>query len=214
MIYLVILIVFIILSFLSEKIIYKLDNSLDKNLINKVLIFLPNMIIPILIYNKYETSMQTLSYMMLVPFLIIISIMDFRTIYVYDIVILSGIIMQSVILLLSKELRMGLMGNIKGLCIGAILSYFLAKITKSLGDGDILFYGLCAFVLGEKYCLYLIFLSFIIGSIYGIFILLTRKKSIKSEIPFTPFISLATILIILTQDNIINLYFDILSRNL
>ena len=214
MIYLVILIVFIILSFLSEKIIYILDNSLDKNLINKVLIFLPNMIIPILIYNKYETSMQTLSYMMLVPFLIIISIMDFRTIYVYDIVILSGIIMQSVILLLSKELRMGLMGNIKGLCIGAILSYFLAKITKSLGDGDILFYGLCAFVLGKKYCLYLIFLSFIIGSIYGIFILLTRKKSIKSEIPFTPFISLATILIILTQDNIINLYFDILSRNL
>ena len=103
MIYLVILIVFIILSFLSEKIIYKLDNSLDKNLINKVLIFLPNMIIPILIYNKYETSMQTLSYMMLVPFLIIISIMDFRTIYVYDIVILSGIIMQSVILLLSKN---------------------------------------------------------------------------------------------------------------
>ena len=214
MIYLVILIVFIILSFLSEKIIYKLDNSLDKNLINKVLIFLPNMIIPILIYNKYETSMQTLSYMMIVPFLIIISIMDFRTIYVYDIVILSGIIMQSVILLLSKELRMGLMGNIKGLCIVAILSYFLAKITKSLGDGDILFYGLCAFVLGKKYCLYLIFLSFIIGSIYGIFILLTRKKSIKSEIPFTPFISLATILIILTQDNIINLYFDILSRNL
>ena len=214
MIYLVILIVFIILSFLSEKIIYKLDNSLDKNLINKVLIFLPNMIIPILIYNKYETSMQTLSYMMLVPFLIIISIMDFRTIYVYDIVILSGIIMQSVILLLSKELRMGLMGNIKGLCIGTILSYFLAKITKSLGDGDILFYGLCAFVLGKKYCLYLIFLSFIIGSIYGIFILLTRKKSIKSEIPFTPFISLATILIILTQDNIINLYFDILSKNL
>ena len=214
MIYLVILIVFIILSFLSEKIIYKLDNSLDKNLINKVLIFLPNMIIPILIYNKYETSMQTLSYMMLVPFLIIISIMDFRTIYVYDIVILSGIIMQSVILLLSKELRMGLMGNIKGLCTGAILSYFLAKITKSLGDGDILFYGLCAFVLGKKYCLYLIFLSFIVGSIYGIFILLTRKKSIKSEIPFTPFISLATILIILTQDNIINLYFDILSKNL
>lgn len=214
MIYLVILIVFIILSFLSEKIIYKLDNSLDKNLINKVLIFLPNMIIPILIYNKYETSMQTLSYMMLVPFLIIISIMDFRTIYVYDIVILSGIIMQSVILLLSKELRMGLMDNIKGLCIGVILSYFLAKITKSLGDGDILFYGLCAFVLGQKYCLYLIFLSFIVGSICGIFILLTRKKSIKSEIPFTPFISLATILIILTQDNIINLYFDILSRNL
>ena len=214
MIYLTIIIIFIILSFLSEKIIYKLDNNMDKNLSNKMLIFLPNMIIPILIYTKYNLTMQTISYMILIPFLVIISIIDFRTTYVYDITILSGIIMQSVILLLSKELNIGLMSHIKGLVIGIIISFLLAKITKSLGDGDVLFYGLCSFVLGQEYTLYMIFLSFILASICGIFMLLIKYKSIKSSIPFTPFISLATVLIILTQKDIMILYFDILSRSL
>ena len=214
MIYLTIIIIFIILSFLSEKIIYKLDNNMDKNLSNKMLIFLPNMIIPILIYTKYNLTIQTISYMILIPFLVIISIIDFRTTYVYDITILSGIIMQSVILLLSKELNIGLMSHIKGLVIGIIISFLLAKVTKSLGDGDVLFYGLCSFVLGQEYTLYMIFLSFILASICGIFMLLIKYKSIKSSIPFTPFISLATVLIILTQKDIMNLYFDILSRSL
>ncbi len=207
---------------------------------NKILIFLPNMIIPILIYTKYELSTQTISYMLLIPFLTMVSIIDFRTTYVYDITILSGIIMQSVIFLLNKELNMNLMSHIKGLFIGVVLSYILAKVTKSLGDGDIGFYGLCAFVLsyilakvtkslgdgdigfyglcafvlGEQYCLYMIFLSFMLASIYGVYILLRKQESIKSSIPFTPFISLATVLIILTQKDIINLYFDILNRNL
>lgn len=214
MIYFTILIIFIILSYISEKIIYGLDNSMDKNLSNKILIFLPNMIIPILIYTKYELSMQTVSYMLLIPFLTMVSIIDFKTTYVYDITILSGIIMQSVIFLLNKELNVNLMSHLKGLFIGIILSYILAKVTKSLGDGDIGFYGLCTFVLGNKYCLYMIFLSFMLASIYGGYVLLRKQKSIKSSIPFTPFISLATILIILTQKDIINLYFDILSRNL
>lgn len=214
MIFLTIVIIFIILSYISEKIIYKLDKTMDKNIINKMLIFLPNMIIPILIYTKYELTMQTISYMLLIPFLAIVSIIDFRTSYVYDITILSGIIMQSVIFLLDKDVNVGSMSHIKGLFMGVVLSYILAKVTQSLGDGDIGFYGLCAFVIGDKYTLYMIFLSFMIGSIYGIYVILRKEKSIKSSIPFTPFISLATILIILTQDDIINLYFDILSRNL
>ena len=119
-----------ILSYISEKIIYKLDNCMDKNLINKILIFLPNMIIPILIYTKYELSTQTISYMLLIPFLTMVSIIDFRTTYVYDITILSGIIMQSGIFLLNKELNISLMSHIKGLFIGVVLSYILAKVIR------------------------------------------------------------------------------------
>lgn len=214
MIYFTIVIIFMILSYISEKIIYELDNSMDKDFINKILIFLPNMIIPILIYTKYDLTIQSISYMILIPFLIIISIIDFRTSYVYDITILSGIIMQSVIFLLNKELNLSLISHLKGLFIGTLLSYLLSRITKSLEDGDIGFYGLCTFVLGDKYCLYMIFLSFMLASIYGVYVILRKRKSIKDSIPFTPFISLATILIILTQEDIINLYFDILNRNL
>ena len=214
MIYFIIVIIFMILSYISEILIYRLDNCIDKNLSNKILIFLPNMIIPILIYTKYGLNIQTISYMLLIPFLTIVSIIDFRTTYVYDITILSGIIMQSVIFLFGKGLNANSISHLKGLFIGIVLSYIFAKVTKSLGDGDVGFYGLCAFVLGQEYSLYMIFLSFIIASIYGLYVLLIKQRSIKSSIPFTPFISLATILIILTQKDIINLYFDILSRNL
>ena len=214
MIYLTIVTIFTVLSYILEKIIYKLDSSIDKNFINKILIFLPNMIIPILIYTKYGLTIQTISYMILIPFLTIVSIIDFRTTYVYDITILSGIIMQSVIFLLDKEMYTRSISHIKGLFIGILISYILSKITKSLGGGDITFYGLCAFVIGHNYVIYMIFLSFMIGSIYGLYLILIKRRAIKSSIPFTPFISLATVLIILTEKDIINLYFDILSRNL
>ncbi|MBC6695364.1 prepilin peptidase [Terrisporobacter mayombei] len=214
MIYLTILIIFMVLSYISEKIIYKLDNCMDKNLTNKILIFLPNMIIPILIYTKYDISVQAISYMVLIPFLILISIIDYRTTYVYDITTLSGIIMQSVIFIFSTELKSNSISHLKGLLIGIVLSYIISKITKSLGEGDVGFYGLCCFVIGKEYVLFMMYLSIVFASIYGLYIIITKRCSIKSSIPFTPFISLATVTVILTQKDIMNLYFDILKINL
>ncbi len=209
MIYFIIITIFTVVSHLLEKVICILDNDIEKNLINKMLIFLPNIIIPILIYSKYGISSQSISYIALIPFLTIISVIDFRTTYVYDITILSGIIMQGIIFLFSKETSIS---NIKGLFIATLVSYILAKLTKSMGSGDIGVYGLCAFVLGYEYCMYMIFLSFVIASIYAIYAVCTKTKSIKQFIAFTPFISLATTLIILTQNDLINFYFDTLNK--
>ena len=203
-----------ILSFISEKIIYILEKKLDKSISNKILVFLPNMIIPILIYTKYELSIKSVSFMLLIPFLTLISIIDYKTTYVYDITILSGIIMQGVIFVFGSGLNNNLTGHIKGLLIGVILSYIIAKITKSLGEGDVGFYALCCFVLGKEYAIFMMYLSFVLATIYGLYILISKKQSIKSHIPFTPFISLATILIMFTQKDIINLYFDIMNINL
>ena len=86
MIYIIVL-SFFVLSLLTINIIYSIDLKIDKKVSNNILILLPNMIIPILIYTKYDMNVQTLSYIMLVPFLTLISIIDFRTSYVYDITI-------------------------------------------------------------------------------------------------------------------------------
>ncbi|WP_297130492.1 prepilin peptidase [Terrisporobacter sp.] len=214
MIYFILILIFIVLSFISEKIIYILDKSIDKNISNKILILLPNMIVPILIYTKYELNMKSISFIMLIPFLTLISIIDYKTTYVYDITILSGIIMQGVIFIFSTELKSNSMNHLKGLLIGIVLSYIVSKITKSLGEGDVWFYGLCCFVIGKKYALFMMYLSIVFASIYGLYIIFAKKGSIKSSIPFTPFISLATVLVILTQWDIMNLYFDILRINL
>ena len=218
MIYIIVL-SFFVLSLLTINIIYSIDLKIDKKVSNNILILLPNMIIPILIYTKYDMNVQTLSYIMLVPFLTLISIIDFRTSYVYDITILSGIIMQCIIFLpcllnYDRYINLNWVNNFRGLLVGVVLSYIVAKTTKSMGEGDIGFYGLCSFVIGGEYTLYMMMLSFVLASIYGVCILISKKASLKSTIPFTPFISLATILIMLTEWDMINFYFDILGNYL
>ncbi|WP_290453085.1 prepilin peptidase [Romboutsia ilealis] len=161
----------------------------------------------VLTYQKYGITQQSVKYLSLIPFIIIISIIDYHTTYIYDITILSGIIIQCGIFLISPDIKT----YITALLVGIIIPYILAKITKGLGEGDIGLYGLCCFALGKNYSIYLIFLSFILASIYCVYILLTKGDKIR-KIPFAPFISLATILIILTNFDILNFWFNIISN--
>ena len=125
----------------------------------------------------------------------------------YAITVINGIIMQGILLFISTDIKKYLLAFI----IGIIVPYIIAKTTKGLGEGDIGLYGLCCFALGENYSLYLIALSFILASVYCIYILLVKSDKIR-KIPFAPFISLATVLIILTNFDILNFWFDIISN--
>ena len=100
----------------------------------------------VLIYKKYGITPQSIKYLSLIPFIIVISIIDYHTTYIYDITILSGIIIQVGVFLISPDVKT----YISALLIGIIIPYILAKITKGLGEGDIGLYGLCCFALGKK----------------------------------------------------------------
>ncbi|WP_296646171.1 prepilin peptidase [Romboutsia sp. 13368] len=161
----------------------------------------------VLIYQKYGITIQSIKYLSLIPFIIIISIIDYHTTYIYDITVISGIIIQGILLFISPDIKKYLLAFI----IGIIVPYIIAKTTKGLGEGDIGLYGLCCFALGKNYSLYLIALSFVLASVYCVYILLAKSDKIR-KIPFAPFISLATVLIILTNFDIFNFWFDIISN--
>lgn len=191
------LIVQIIIFFLDE--VFKIDLK-D----NKIKIFL-YVIIPIIIYMLYVKlglSKEFIMYAVLIGFLIVISIVDYYTMYIYDITTISGIIIQGIILLLTKD---KLDNYILGLLIGFMIPYIMVKLTKGIGSGDIGVYALCCFCIGLDKSLYMIPMSFIIGAIYGIYLLLIKKQSKKSYMPFAPCIFLATTIVILTQQNITNI---------
>ncbi|MGM9531104.1 prepilin peptidase [Intestinibacter sp.] len=166
----------------------------------------------LLIYNKYKITTDSISYFLLIPFIILISIIDFHTTFVYDITVVSGIIIQSVVFILMKIPYVSLLDHLEGLVIGLLLSFLICKATGAIAEGDIGFYGLCCFVLGAKHSLNVFVLSFLITSLFGILIILKQRRiDLKVRIPFTPFISIATILIMLTQYDIIKIYFEIIS---
>ncbi|EML6501499.1 prepilin peptidase [Clostridioides difficile] len=187
-----------------------------KNLYNTFFIYIITVVLSVLIYLKFGISVECVQYMVLIPFLIIISIVDYYTIYVYDITIVSGIIVQGIIFLVFFNIvQFDYINHIFGLLIGFIIPYIIAKLTKGLGYGDVGLYSLCCFALGNNYGFYVIVLSFILAFLFFIILYITKifkDVDIIKQIPFTPFISLSTILIIFTEYNIFNFYYSLLYK--
>lgn len=202
----------IILSYIANKYLHIKSREINKITYNTSIIYFFIIILSISIYQKYGLTPDSIRYIIIIPFLIVISIIDYQTTYIYDITVLSGIIIQGVILISSIKIEDNFNTHISALFIGFMLSYTLAKMTNGLGDGDIGLFALCSFTLGYSYSIYIIFLSYMIAFIYCIYIVLRKKKSIKDNIPFAPFISLATILIIFTENSLLISYFDIINK--
>ncbi|MEW5692295.1 MAG: prepilin peptidase [Candidatus Hydrogenedentota bacterium] len=77
----------------------------------------------------------------------------------------------------------------------AILGYFLFK-KEALGFGDVKMMAMIGAFLGPEFSIYILFIAALIGSFYGITGILLRKFTRKDFIPFGPFISLATYIMI------------------
>ncbi|MCK4891200.1 MAG: prepilin peptidase, partial [Candidatus Pacebacteria bacterium] len=72
------------------------------------------------------------------------------------------------------------------------LSIVLLTHGRGMGGGDVKLGFLMGLILGWPLVLIALFLSFILGSIIGIFLILVGKKKMKSMIPFGPFLVLGT----------------------
>ena len=164
-----------------------------------------------LIYYKYGLTAESIKYLSLIPFIIIISIIDYHTTYIYDITLLSGIIIQGVIFITTINKSQNPSSHISAMIIGLVLAYIIAIITKALGQGDVGLFALCAFTLGNQSGMQLIQLSFVLALPYCIYLLILKREK-KIKISFAPFISLATITIMLTNNDIFKIYFDIISN--
>ena len=79
-----------------------------------------------------------------------------------------------------------------------------------MGGGDVTLIGVLGFVLGAKYVLLNILLSFVLGAIISIVLLAAKIKTRKDPIPFGPFIVLGFFITVLLGQDIINWYFNLL----
>ena len=74
--------------------------------------------------------------------------------------------------------------------------YLLYKITKGkgMGLGDVYLAVFMGLFLGWPKIIVAFYIAFIVGAIFGITLLILKKKKIKSEVPFGPFLLLGTII--------------------
>ncbi|MGV8979784.1 prepilin peptidase [Clostridium sp.] len=190
----------------------KCRNCQEKISIRYALVESVTAILFLLNYFQYGISIYLLKYLILVPFLIVIAMIDYDTMEVYTVTtwmaIAVGIILLGVNFYLGEPIATYIYGALLG--AGTIATIILlSKLiigTEGMGWGDAEICGLCGLFLGFNLTLLMMFFSFIIGGIIGVYLLKFKNKNGRSEMPFGPSIILAALLMMIWGDRILNWY--------
>ncbi|MGA2418051.1 MAG: prepilin peptidase [Candidatus Staskawiczbacteria bacterium] len=90
------------------------------------------------------------------------------------------------------------------------LIIFLASKGKWMGLGDVKLAFLMGLLLGMPNIFVALFLAFFFGAIIGVILMVLEKKSLKSEIPFGPFLVIGTLVAVICGNQIIQWYLHLL----
>lgn len=76
----------------------------------------------------------------------------------------------------------------------ALFFLFLVAITRGrgMGTGDVTLGALVGFLLGWPRAAVALWLTFVVGALVGVFLIVMKKKTLKQTIPFGPFLVAAT----------------------
>lgn len=171
----------------------------------------------LLIFNKFFVfNFLILSYYWIIVSLLII-------VFVYDLkhyIIPNRTIYPLIVITLIYQLFNNL--NDINIFFNYILTGFIAALPFFLivwisretwmGGGDVKLAFFMGLLLGFPNILVALFISFILGGIIGIGLIVLKKKGLKSEVPFGPFLVTGTFIALFYGQEIINWYLGVLLR--
>lgn len=164
-------------------------------------------IIFVVIYLKFGLSANFFVYLINSLFLLLIFMIDLKNYLILDSITLPAIILAflfNLLILKSSLWAMVIAGIIGG---GFFLLQFLLSRGKWIGGGDIRLGFLMGMMLaGWEKLILALFFAYLVGAIFGIILMVSGKKSLKSKMPLGTFLSLATLVVLLWGDNILNWY--------
>ena len=179
-----------------------------------------------ILVNSAMTELTSIYYLVIACFLIIIFVYDLKHYIIPDKVIYPAIAI-AFLYQLFKIWDLGFVPNFEfrisnfQTLANPLLSAFLASLFflmivlisqgKWMGVGDIKLAFLMCLILSFPNILVALFLAFFIGAIIGIGLIIARKKTLKSEIPFGPFLVSGTFLALFLGQRILGWYLNLFS---
>ena len=169
------------------------------------LVELATAILFVLIFNSQD--LFNTSYLLLIAsFLIIIFVYDLKHYIIPDKVIFPAIATAFIYNLLNiRHLILNTLPAALG-ASGFFLAIYFASKGKWLGFGDVKLSFLMGFILGFPNIVVALFLAFLTGAITGLILIAQSKKTLKSMVPFGPFLVFGTFLAMFYGEPIINWY--------
>jgi prepilin signal peptidase PulO-like enzyme (type II secretory pathway) len=148
-----------------------------------------------------KTWIETLFFLGAFSMLIVIAMYDLKYMEIPMLVLWSAVIwtiifslildwinFSPIIGLINLKIFSGILAGIAAFLFFFLLSYLSKE--KLMGMGDAYLGLLTGLVVGWPQIIFALMLSFFFGSISGIFLILKKKKTMKSQIPFAPFLVL------------------------
>lgn len=152
----------------------------------------------LLIFNfQFSTSIYIIA-----CFLIIIFVYDLKHYLILDKVIYPAVVIAAVFNFSNWSSALG--------TAGFFLAIVLLSKGKWMGVGDIKLAFLMGLMLGFPDILVALFLAFMTGAIIGIGLIFWGKKTLKSEVPFGPFLIGGTLIALFWGERLINWYLNFL----
>lgn len=159
----------------------------------------------LVLFLKFGFSMEYLKYVILFSGLVVCSMIDFDHKIIPDSVLV--VLTAAVLPILVIQSIESLISGIIGFLLGGGLLFIIALLSKGgMGGGDVKFAAVLGLYLGWQKILLVFFIAFVAGSIFGLMWAFIKKKSLKSAIPFGPFLSAAAVVSIFYGEKIINWY--------
>ncbi len=163
----------------------------------------------VILFLVFGLTYSALVYIVLACFLIVIFVYDLRFGLILDKVILPAVVLAVIgNFLIGRDWLDVIIGFIAGGLF--FLLQFVVSKGKWIGGGDIRLGALMGLILGWQGLLVALFLSYVIGALVSIFVVILSKKKLNSKIPFGTFLTLATFATIIFGDSLINFYLSLI----
>jgi len=162
------------------------------------------------IFAKYGLSFNTFYFLILVYALIVVSIIDIKTMLVsiklcYFVMIIGILLSPFVSVVSFKDSILGASFG-AGVILFIIETYYIFTGKEGMGYGDANIMAMVGAFLGWQKVFLVIFLASFIGAIVGLFLIILKGKDTKFAIPFGPFLSIGAYITVLFGEEIIKWY--------
>lgn len=161
----------------------------------------------VIIFLKYRLTIEALIYAVVASCLLLLSVIDIGHMIIPDrtiVIILAAGIMLT-ILRLPEDLKV--LSRIIGFFVVSIPFYIIALLkSDGMGGGDIKLMAVSGFLLGWKGILIALVLGSCSGAVYGVSVLIRRKKKRNDQVPFGPFLSAGILVSLLFGTEILAWY--------
>lgn len=160
----------------------------------------------VFVYNQYGLTVLFFAFAILTSILLVLSVIDYYFQIIPDRVVLFGIVI-SMLFHLAFSYPYSILDGSLGFLTGGGIFFLIAWVTKgAMGGGDIKLMAMLGLWIGVKNILMISVLSFFIGAVVSIALMILKRKGRKDMIPFGPFIAAAAMLVILYGQEIFRWY--------